>query len=122
MNATNSLPRLVVASACFGVSRALARSRRSLVATVLVVTALAAAAPVFAAPATVGFRGAARDGKFAGALPRVRPSVVWTFATDGPVRSSPLLIDGAIVFGSGDGNLYAVDATSGKERWRFATG
>src|ERR1051325_4243735 len=122
MNATNSLPRTSVASACFALARALARRCCPLIAAIFMVSAVAATLPALAAPAMVGFRGATRNGQFAGALPRTRPAVVWTFATDGPVRSSPLLVDGAIVFGSGDGNLYAVDATTGKERWRFATG
>jgi outer membrane protein assembly factor BamB len=75
-----------------------------------------------AAGDTLGFRGPHRDGHFVGPLPRVRPTVAWTFATDGPVRSSPVLHDGALLFGSGDGHLYSVDAASGRERWRMATG
>lgn len=122
MNATTLLPRSVVVFASLAFTRTLAHARRLPVTAALVLSALGATAPVLGAPATVGFRGAARDGRFDGALPRVRPAAIWTFATDGPVRSSPLLVDGAIVFGSGDGNLYAVDATNGKERWRFATG
>jgi outer membrane protein assembly factor BamB len=85
--------------------------------------ALAAVASADGAPAVgaLGFRGASRDGSFAGRVPATRPEPVWTFATDGPVRSSPLLHDGTLFFGSGDGNLYALDAASGRERWRYAT-
>ncbi len=36
--------------------------------------------------------------------------------------SSPLLAQGAVFFGSGDGNLYAIDAATGAMRWKFATG
>ncbi len=36
--------------------------------------------------------------------------------------SSPLVIDGLVYFGSGDSNVYAVDAASGALRWKFATG
>jgi eukaryotic-like serine/threonine-protein kinase len=36
--------------------------------------------------------------------------------------SSPVVADGAVYFGSGDGNIYAVDATSGEQRWAFKTG
>jgi outer membrane protein assembly factor BamB len=100
--------------------------RLALAASIPVATSLALAtfaAPVAAASTpSVGFRGAGRDGHFPGRLPRVRPAVVWSFATDGPVRSSPLLHDGAILFGSGDGHLYALDAATGRERWRFPTG
>lgn len=36
--------------------------------------------------------------------------------------SSPVVVDGAVYFGSGDGNVYALDATSGELRWKFKTG
>jgi eukaryotic-like serine/threonine-protein kinase len=36
--------------------------------------------------------------------------------------SSPVIADGRVYFGSGDGNLYALDAASGELRWKFATG
>jgi outer membrane protein assembly factor BamB len=36
--------------------------------------------------------------------------------------SSPVVAQGAVYFGSGDGNLYALDAASGELRWKFATG
>ncbi len=36
--------------------------------------------------------------------------------------SSPTVADGAVYFGSGDGNVYALDATSGSLRWKYQTG
>ncbi len=36
--------------------------------------------------------------------------------------SSPVVAGGAVYFGSGDGNLYALDAASGELRWKFQTG
>jgi outer membrane protein assembly factor BamB len=87
----------------------------------LVSLVLGLSLPVRAAE-VVAFRGRNRDGVFTGHLPRTRPAVAWTFATDGPVHSSPIWVDGAVVFGSGDGHLYAVDEATGKERWRFETG
>ncbi len=36
--------------------------------------------------------------------------------------SSPVVAQGAVYFGSGDGNLYAVDVASGEQRWKFQTG
>jgi len=36
--------------------------------------------------------------------------------------SSPVVVDGSVFFGSGDGNLYALDAGSGALRWKFRTG
>lgn len=46
----------------------------------------------------------------------------FAFKTEGPIRSTPALWGGLLYFGSGDGNFYAVDAVTGKERWRFKTG
>jgi eukaryotic-like serine/threonine-protein kinase len=36
--------------------------------------------------------------------------------------SSPALSGGAVYFGSGDGNIYSLDAGSGKLNWKFQTG
>jgi len=36
--------------------------------------------------------------------------------------SSPVVWNGAVYFGSGDSNVYALDATSGALRWKFKTG
>ena len=36
--------------------------------------------------------------------------------------SSPLVWRGSVYFGSSDGNIYSLDATSGKPRWKFHTG
>jgi eukaryotic-like serine/threonine-protein kinase len=35
--------------------------------------------------------------------------------------SSPLVADGRVYIGSGDGNLYAIDSASGKQNWKFKT-
>ncbi len=36
--------------------------------------------------------------------------------------SSPTVVGRYVYFGSGDGNVYAVDAQTGQVRWKFATG
>ena len=36
--------------------------------------------------------------------------------------SSPVVAAGVVYFGSGDGNVYALDAASGALHWKFATG
>ena len=36
--------------------------------------------------------------------------------------SSPAFADGALIVGAGDGNVYSLDARTGRERWRAATG
>jgi len=36
--------------------------------------------------------------------------------------SSPVVADGSVYVGSSDGNVYAIDAATGDERWSFRTG
>jgi outer membrane protein assembly factor BamB len=85
------------------------------------------------------------DGKFY-ALNAQTGGMKWKFATGGERRfeakglhglepknqtiadqfdvflSSPVVTQGTVYFGSGDGNLYALDAASGELRWKFKTG
>jgi outer membrane protein assembly factor BamB len=85
------------------------------------------------------------DGKFY-ALDAKTGAIKWKFATEGERRfeakgihglqpksqtiadqfdvflSSPAVANGAVFFGSGDGNLYALDAVSGDLKWKFKTG
>lgn len=48
--------------------------------------------------------------------------VAWTHRTGGPVRSSPIVAEGALVVGSDDGAVHCLDPATGAVRWRFATG
>jgi len=88
---------------------------------------------------------ASYDGKFY-ALDAKTGGIRWKFATAGERRfeakgihglqpknqtiadpwdiflSSPVVAQGAVYFGSGDGNLYAIDITTGELRWKFQTG
>lgn len=50
----------------------------------------------------------------------VRP--VWTFRTGGSVKAQPVVYNGVVYISSFDGVLYAVDAASGRLRWRTAIG
>lgn len=36
--------------------------------------------------------------------------------------SSPTVVDGTVYFGSGDSNVYALDAANGLQKWKFQTG
>lgn len=47
--------------------------------------------------------------------------VKFVFKTGGPIRSSAVLARGVLFFGSADGYLYAVEASTGRERWRYKT-
>ena len=73
-------------------------------------------------PAQNMFRAdAARTGVNASAAPRQAPRVKWRFPTGGRIVSSPAVADGVIYFGSDDGNVYAVDAATGRQIWKRAT-
>lgn len=47
--------------------------------------------------------------------------IKFRFKAAGPIRSTPASANGLLYFGCGDGNLYAIDNETGKERWRFKT-
>jgi outer membrane protein assembly factor BamB len=103
--------------------------------------------PVSATPAVAGgtvYVGS-YDGKFY-ALDARTGALKWKFSTEGERRfeapglhgmqpktqtiadpfdvflSSPVVVAGAVYFGGGDGNLYALDAASGQLKWKFRTG
>src|SRR3712207_4526706 len=74
------------------------------------------------ARATTMFRGnPAHTGVYAGPAPREFHRLKWKFPTGHRVVASPVMNDGVIYFGSDDGNIYAVDAESGRQLWRTAT-
>jgi outer membrane protein assembly factor BamB len=69
------------------------------------------------------FRGdPAHLGTTTGAAPRQFHRVKWKFATGDRIVSSPVFDGGAIYFGGDDGNVYAVDAATGRQVWKRATG
>ena len=68
------------------------------------------------------FRGdAAHSGMYSGAGPRAMRGVKWKFPTGGRIVGSAVARDGVIYFGSDDGNVYAVDAATGRQNWKFTT-
>ena len=48
--------------------------------------------------------------------------MAWMVRTEGPVRSTPLVVDGEVFVGSGDGGLYSIDRRDGAVRWRYDAG
>jgi len=48
--------------------------------------------------------------------------VKFTFQTEGAIRSTPVITQGAAFFGSTDSYFYAVDIESGSAKWKFKTG
>jgi outer membrane protein assembly factor BamB len=62
-----------------------------------------------------------RDGVFQVAeITRIQ-GVKWRFRTGGPVKSSPVVVDGLVHVGSNDGHIYALDAETGEEVWNVET-
>ncbi|HMK34380.1 MAG TPA: PQQ-binding-like beta-propeller repeat protein [Desulfomonilaceae bacterium] len=53
-------------------------------------------------------------------IPIPSSDLKWKFKAD-DVVSSPIVSHGAVYFGSWDGNFYAVDVQTGREKWRFTT-
>jgi eukaryotic-like serine/threonine-protein kinase len=69
------------------------------------------------------FRGdAAHAGEYASEAPRQFHRVKWSFPTGDRVVSSAVWNDNTLYFGSDDGNVYAVDAQTGRQVWKRSTG
>jgi outer membrane protein assembly factor BamB/formylglycine-generating enzyme required for sulfatase activity len=62
-----------------------------------------------------------RDGVFDGPGLTNITGLLWRFQTGGPVRSSPVVVNGIAYFGSYDTYIYAVNATTGQEVWKYKT-
>ncbi len=48
--------------------------------------------------------------------------LVWKHQTSGLVYSSPLISDGTLYIGSTDSVFYAIEASTGKEKWHYHSG
>jgi len=46
----------------------------------------------------------------------------WTFFVGGPIRLAPTVSEGRVYFGSDDGNVYCLEADSGKLVWQLRAG
>ena len=54
--------------------------------------------------------------------PREYGGIAWRVKTGGAIRSSPSIFGRLVVFGSGDGFVYAVDAAAGRVKWKRDVG
>ena len=89
----------------------------------LLAVTLAALIASGAVQAQAMYRGdAAHSGVYAADGPRQFHRVKWKFPTGDRIVSSPVYSGGAIYFGGDDGNVYAVDATTGRQLWKRKTG
>ncbi|NKB87730.1 MAG: PQQ-binding-like beta-propeller repeat protein [Acidobacteria bacterium] len=48
--------------------------------------------------------------------------LAWRFATDGPVRATPMPWNDRLIVASTDGHVYGVAAADGREIWRLDVG
>lgn len=75
-------------------------------------------------PALRSQGGASGAAPAKGAIPRGKAAsteLVWRFACEDEVRSSPHVSNGMVFIGCYDTNLYALDAGRGEFRWKYAT-
>lgn len=64
----------------------------------------------------------ARTGVTPGPGPDGEPVEVWRFQAEGPASRSPAIAAGVAYLQSGDGHVYALEAATGKERWKIDLG
>lgn len=63
-----------------------------------------------------------RSGHTASTGPRTNQTL-WTFETGSAFQwANPVSVDGVVYVGANDANFYAINASSGKEIWRYTTG
>src|SRR6187455_2729773 len=105
----------------------MAISRRDALGGIGALAASAIAARVFGAsqaPADAWpqFRGNARlTGVAASALPPTL-KLLWSYESGDVLDSSAAIVGGIAYVGAGDGHLVALDLSTGKPRWKYATG
>ena len=49
-------------------------------------------------------------------------ALLWKYATEDGVYSSPAVANGVVYVGSDDDNLYALNASTGALLWKYTTG
>jgi len=64
-------------------------------------------------------RAVTRSGTFKLAGGEIEP--VWVFTCEDEVRSTPALANGVLYVGAYDNNVYALEAQTGKFKWKYAT-
>jgi outer membrane protein assembly factor BamB len=64
---------------------------------------------------------AARTGVYPTAGPQQLNGTKWSFKTDGPIIGSPTIAKSVVYIASTDGNMYALDQETGKQKWKFKT-
>ncbi|HWN86086.1 MAG TPA: PQQ-binding-like beta-propeller repeat protein, partial [Vicinamibacterales bacterium] len=80
-----------------------------------------AASPI-ASPADIWrqFRGTPALTGVSAATPPATLKTLWTFRAGEVVESSAAIVDGVVYVGGGDGELFALDLATGKQRWKYS--
>ena len=47
---------------------------------------------------------------------------MWSFAGDGQLAGSPIVVNQYVFIGSASGNLYALDGSTGRQMWQVSPG
>ena len=90
----------------------------------LITVVFAAAVPAAAQTDTMQFRyNAQHTGDYSPVAGPVQPNnqLKWKYTTGDVVDSSPAVVNGVVYVGSIDGNVYALDATTGAKVWSYKT-
>jgi outer membrane protein assembly factor BamB len=61
------------------------------------------------------------DGYSTSAAPGTN-QILWSYTTSGAVESSPAVVNGTVFVGSDDGNVYALNLSTGAKIWNYTTG
>ena len=68
------------------------------------------------------FRGNSRLSGVATSVPPASLKLRWTYEAGDAIESSAAIANGTVYVGSAKGELLAVDLSTGKLRWKYATG
>src|SRR5690348_2417630 len=68
------------------------------------------------------FRGSPRLTGVAGSVPPATLKLLWTYDVGDVIDSSPAIAEGVVYIGGGNGDLVALDLTTGKLKWKYSTG
>ena len=68
------------------------------------------------------FRGDQSLTGFVDAAVPDRPALLWTYATEEAIKSSPVIAMGRVFIGSSDGKIYSLDLADGGKKWQYDTG
>ena len=73
-------------------------------------------------PAFSTIAGYFLQGATLNALSNTNNAALWSFAGDGNLTTSPIIVNQAVIIGSSSGNVYALDATTGQQLWTVNAG